>query len=169
MDPISTRPKQNVHAESSIGEDGMDVVFRSIKKKDEGTYTCSSDIESEKEQSFDLFVVQSIDFQTTPLRQSVRLGEKSHTLKCLVSGHPFPVVTWKAKGQNVRNTVGKTQDMNNKYEVDGTDLIINAIEKKDEGEYLCKAVQRVKINGITKYSDFREMVIDFRIERKIFY
>ena len=57
--------------------------------------------------------------------------------------------------------------MSAKYEVDGTDLLIRNLEKDDEGRYLCKAVQNV-INeeGVIKYSDFKDYVIELKIERK---
>ena len=55
------------------------------------------------------------------------------------------------------------------YEVDGTDLIIINMEREDEGSYLCKAVQNVVgEDGTIKYSDFKDLVIDLKIERKSF-
>ena len=54
-----------------------------------------------------------------------------------------------------------------KYEVHGTAILIRNLGKDDEGSYLCKAVQNV-INeeGVIKYSDFKDFVIQLKIERK---
>ena len=58
--------------------------------------------------------------------------------------------------------------MASKYEVDGTDLIIRNLEREDEGSYLCKAVQNVvNEEGVIKYSDFKDFIINLKIERKI--
>ena len=73
---------------------------------------------------------------------------------------------WRAKGQNIRNNP-EVSKITSKYEVDGTDLIIRNMEREDEGNYLCKAVQNVVgEDGTIKYSDFKDLVIDLKIERK---
>ena len=60
--------------------------------------------------------------------------------------------------------------MASKYEVDGTDLIIRNLEREDEGSYLCKAVQNVvNEEGVIKYSDFKDFIINLKIERKILF
>ena len=39
--------------------------------------------------------------------------------------------------------------------------------RDDEGSYLCKAVQNVvSEEGVIKYSDFKDFVINLKIERK---
>ena len=54
--------------------------------------------------------------------------------------------------------------------MDGTDLIIRNMEREDEGKYLCKAVQNVVGEDETiKYSDFKDLVINLKIERKFIY
>ena len=149
--------------EKSVKEDGLDLVFRSIKKTDEGRYTCQD--EQEQQTYFDMFVVQPIDFGATPAVQSVQVTEYQATLKCNVKGHPFPVVSWRAKGRNLRSQMEKS-GAGEKFWVDGTDLVIADITKQDEGSYLCKAVQTVEENDVVKYSDFQEKVITFKIERE---
>jgi hypothetical protein len=75
-------------------------------------------------------------------------------------------VTWRVKGQNIQSNP-EVSNINSKYEVDGTDLIIRNMEREDEGSYLCKAVQNVVgEDGTIKYSDFKDLVIDLKIERK---
>ena len=44
------------------------------------------------------------------------------------------------------------------------------MEREDEGKYLCKAVQNVVGEDETiKYSDFKDLVINLKIERKTFF
>ena len=75
-------------------------------------------------------------------------------------------MTWRAKGQNIRNDA-KVSNISSKYEVDGTDLIIRNMEREDEGKYLCKAVQNIiGEDGTIKYSEFKDLVINLKIERK---
>ena len=39
--------------------------------------------------------------------QMVKMNEASHRIRCGVSGLPFPSVTWRAKGQNIRQDPGR--------------------------------------------------------------
>ena len=83
-----------------------------------------------------------------------------------MTGLQFPTVTCRAKGQNIRNDA-KVSNISSKYEVDGTDLIIRNMEREDEGKYLCKAVQNIiGEDGTIKYSEFKDLVINLKIERK---
>ena len=114
----------------------------------------------------------------------VKMNEASHRIRCGVSGLPFPSVTWRAKGQNIRQDPGRkylvcqkifdcilcsglVTEVASKYEVDGTDLLIRNLNREDEGSYLCKAVQNVVgEEGVIKYSDFKDFVINLKIERE---
>ncbi|XP_023324649.1 neural cell adhesion molecule 1 [Eurytemora carolleeae] len=158
---ISAATGDRVHLEPSVGG-GIDLVFRSIEQDDQGRYTCS---QGEDTKFFDLVVVQPLDFNDTPPVQMVQLGNPNFRLKCRATGLPFPTITWKVKGKSIRNSFDNlNQDL--KYEMDGTDLLIRNIEKSDEGRYLCKAVQTVyDENNSVLYSDFRDNIIDLRIEQ----
>lgn len=163
---ISAQPQDRVHSERShMG--GLDLVFRSIRQGDEGEYTCLQHDRPQVNVKFSLVVVQPISFGDTPTTQMVKLEESSHRLHCGVSGMPFPSVTWRAKGQNIRQNPEVTEwQVDSKYEVDGTDLVIRNMEREDEGGYLCKAVQNVyDPSGSIQYSDFRDLVINLRIEQ----
>ena len=162
---VSTSPLDRVHVEPSVDKSGLLLVFRSIEMVDEGTFICEDEsgsflTESPFRAQFCLFAVQPIDFGQTATHQSVQIGPDSHRLICPVRGHPSPVITWKAKGQTFRKNSGE------KYELDGTDLIIRNINKNDEGSYLCKGVQTVLHQNLVQYSDFKDKVIQFKIERK---
>ena len=58
--------------------------------------------------------------------QMVKLNEANHRVSCGVTGLPFPSVTWRAKGQNIRNNPD-ISSVASKYEVDGTDLLIRSV------------------------------------------
>ena len=82
-----------------------------------------------------------------------------------MTGLPFPAVTWRAKGQIIRNDP-EVSNISGKYEVDGTDLIIRNMKKEDEGKYLCKAVQNIiGEDGTIKYSEFKDLIIHLKNER----
>ena len=59
----------------------------------------------------------------------VKLNEANHRVHCGVTGLPFPSVTWRAKGQNIRNNPD-ISSVASKYEVDGTDLLIRSVKLK---------------------------------------
>jgi len=161
---ISTQPQDRVHSER-VHKEGLDLVFRSVEQGDEGEYICIQTHKPSSQVQFDLVVVQPIDFGDTPTTQMVKLNEANHRITCGVTGLPFPSVTWRARGQNIRNNP-EVSHINSKYEVDGTDLIIRNMEREDEGKYLCKAVQNVVGEDETiKYSDFKDLVINLKIEQ----
>ena len=81
---------------------------------------------AEETVQFSLVVVQPISFGDTPRTQvylyisihiyniyiyistqMVKMNEASHRIRCGVSGLPFPSVTWRAKGQNIRQDPGR--------------------------------------------------------------
>ena len=163
--PISSLAQDRVHSEAGHGE-GLDLVFRSVAQGDEGEYICKDQANPANSLNFDLVIVQPISFGDTAVSQMVKLKEPQHRVTCGVSGLPFPTVTWRARGQNIRNNP-EVSSLGSKYEVDGTDLIIRNLQKEDEGSYLCKAVQNVvDEDGNIKYSDFKDFVINLKIERK---
>lgn len=160
---ISTVAGARVHTETRPG--ALDLVFRSIQQGDEGEYICSHANDPDSNVKFDLVVVQPISFGDTSHTQMVKLNEPNHRVHCGVTGLPFPSVTWRAKGQNIRNNPD-ISSVASKYEVDGTDLLIRNLGRDDEGSYLCKAVQNVvSEEGVIKYSDFKDFVINLKIEQ----
>jgi len=171
---ISAAPQDRVHSETSA--EGLDLVFRSIRQGDEGEYICLQDglRGAQAQVMFELLVVQPISFGDTPVTQTVKLDQPPHKISCGVSGLPFPSVSWRAKGQNIRHNNPDlsessqtwVQSADSKYSLDGTDLVIKNMQRDDEGSYLCKAVQNVQDKGgAIKYSDFRDLVIHLRIEQ----
>ena len=165
--PISSLAQDRVHSEAGHGEGLLDLVFRSVAQGDEGEYICQDQASPANSVNFDLVIVQPISFGETAESQMVKLKEPQHRVTCGVSGLPFPTVTWRARGQNIRNNPD-VSSLDSKYEVDGTDLIIRNLQKEDEGSYLCKAVQNVvDEEGNIKYSDFKDFVINLKIERKL--
>ena len=74
----------------------------------------------------------------------VKLNEANHRVHCGVTGLPFPSVTWRAKGQNIRNNPD-ISSVASKYEVDGTDLLIRSVKLKI---YIEKSIHLKLLNEI---------------------
>ncbi|KAG1940667.1 neural cell adhesion molecule, partial [Pimephales promelas] len=111
--------------------------IRSIKKTDEGDYTCEGRIMARGE--IDLRVIKvivnvlpSIRTRYTELNATADINQ-AVTLACYADGYPEPTVTW-ARGNIVLES-------NEKYSLneDGSELTIKDVNKLDEGDYQCIA------------------------------
>ncbi|XP_047661567.1 neural cell adhesion molecule 1a isoform X9 [Tachysurus fulvidraco] len=111
--------------------------IRSIKKSDEGNYTCEGRIMARGE--IDLRVIKviinvlpSIRTRHTQLNATADIGA-AVTLACYADGYPEPTVTW------MRNKVELVA--NEKYSLndDGSELTIKGVKKLDDGDYTCIA------------------------------
>ncbi|XP_060746511.1 neural cell adhesion molecule 1a isoform X1 [Tachysurus vachellii] len=111
--------------------------IRSIKKSDEGDYTCEGRIMARGE--IDLRVIKviinvlpSIRTRNTQLNATADIGA-AVTLACYADGYPEPIVTW------MRNKVELVA--NEKYSLndDGSELTIKGVKKLDDGDYTCIA------------------------------
>ena len=74
---ISSEPHEKVHSEPSVSEEGLDLVFRSVKQDYEGKYICAEKYNKSNSVSFDLVVVQPIDYGETPTTQMVKVWLKT--------------------------------------------------------------------------------------------
>ena len=61
---------------------------------------------------------------------------------------------------NVRGTIIRDGD-NDKYEVTPEGLVIKDVSQEDKGAYKCKAIQLDE-----DITDFQDMIIDLRVQRK---
>ncbi|KAG9460950.1 hypothetical protein GDO78_018611, partial [Eleutherodactylus coqui] len=68
------------------------------------------------------------------------------SLTCSVTGHPEPRVTWK-KGQQDVPLDGQKFTLSS----DGRRLSVTELEKSDEGEYTCHAINRLGEHNTTLY------------------
>ena len=85
-------------------------------------------------------------------------GSKRFTLKCKVSGNPKPRLTWNVRGKILRP--GDSDD-GGKYTVTPLGLVIVNVTQADKGAYKCKATQLDE-----DITDFQEMIIDLKVQRK---
>ncbi|XP_072449303.1 neural cell adhesion molecule 1a isoform X8 [Chiloscyllium punctatum] len=112
--------------------------IRRIKKTDEGTYRCEGIIAARGEIKFkDIRVIVNVPPSIHPRDMVVNAtahSGQSVTLTCDSDGFPQPEVTW------MRDDVVIEAD-GNKYIMneDGSELTINKISKRDDGDYICIA------------------------------
>ena len=77
-----------------------------------------------------------------------------------MSGNPKPRLTWNVRGKILRP--GDSDD-GGKYTVTPLGLVIVNVTQADKGAYKCKATQLDE-----DITDFQEMIIDLKVQRKIF-
>ncbi|XP_019952941.1 neural cell adhesion molecule 1a isoform X7 [Paralichthys olivaceus] len=111
--------------------------IRSIKKTDEGMYTCEARVMTRGEIDFRMIKVVINVLPTIRARQSevnatADIGS-SALLACDADGFPEPTVTW--AHNNVVLETGDKYSLNE----DGSELEIKDVTKVDEGEYTCIA------------------------------
>ncbi|XP_041030072.1 neural cell adhesion molecule 1-like isoform X18 [Carcharodon carcharias] len=112
--------------------------IRNIRKTDEGTYRCEGRIAARGEIKFkDIKVIvnvpPSIRARDIVVNATAHSGQ-SVTLACDADGFPEPQVTWK-RDDVVIEADGDKYIMNE----DGSELTINKIGKRDDGDYICIA------------------------------
>ncbi|XP_048471366.1 neural cell adhesion molecule 1a isoform X6 [Rhincodon typus] len=112
--------------------------IRHIKKTDEGTYRCEGIIAARGEIKFkDIRVIVNVPPSIHPRDMVVNATAHSGqpvTLVCDSDGFPQPEVTW-MRDDVVIEADGDKYIMNE----DGSELTINKISKRDDGDYICIA------------------------------
>ncbi|XP_060702956.1 neural cell adhesion molecule 1-like isoform X8 [Hemiscyllium ocellatum] len=112
--------------------------IRRIKKTDEGTYRCEGIIAARGEIKFkDIRVIVNVPPSIHPRDMVVNAtahSGQSVTLTCDSDGFPQPEVTW-MRDDVVIEADGDKYIMNE----DGSELTINKISKRDDGDYICIA------------------------------
>ena len=78
-----------------------------------------------------------------------------------MSGNPKPRLTWNVRGKILRP--GDSDD-GGKYTVTPLGLVIVNVTQADKGAYKCKATQLDE-----DITDFQEMIIDLKVQRKYFF
>ncbi|XP_059495023.1 neural cell adhesion molecule 1 isoform X14 [Stegostoma tigrinum] len=112
--------------------------IRHIKKTDEGTYRCEGIIAARGEIKFkDIRVIVNVPPSIQPRDMVVNATAHSGqpvSLVCDSDGFPQPEVTW-MRDDVVIEADGDKYIMNE----DGSELTINKISKRDDGDYICIA------------------------------
>uniref|UniRef100_A0A3B4FWD3 Neural cell adhesion molecule 1-like n=1 Tax=Pundamilia nyererei TaxID=303518 RepID=A0A3B4FWD3_9CICH len=111
--------------------------IRSIKKTDEGNYTCEARVMARGEIDFKTMkvivnVLPSIRVRHPEVNATADVG-KSALLACDADGFPEPTVTWAHNGVVLED--GDKYSLNE----DGSELLIKHVTKVDEGDYTCIA------------------------------
>ncbi|XP_063341306.1 neural cell adhesion molecule 1a isoform X6 [Pelmatolapia mariae] len=111
--------------------------IRSIKKTDEGTYTCEARVMARGEIDFKTMkvivnVLPTIRVRHPEVNATADVG-KSALLACDADGFPEPTVTWAHNGVVLED--GDKYSLNE----DGSELLIKHVTKVDEGDYTCIA------------------------------
>ncbi|XP_039629569.1 neural cell adhesion molecule 1 isoform X2 [Polypterus senegalus] len=109
-----------------------------IRKTDSGTYTCKAQIKQRNEElSRDFSVVVNVPptAQIQKEKNIIAGPNKNLTLICLVNGNPKPTITWKRNEKPLMMDTSKYS-----FNSDKSELNIRGIEKSDEGNYTCVAV-----------------------------
>ncbi|MEE6482109.1 hypothetical protein FKM82_013151 [Ascaphus truei] len=111
-----------------------------IQLSDAGTYSCLAYIQERQEAeyknvSITVNAAPAVQFQND-CQNATSVSNTS--LVCQVTGHPRPTVTWK-RGTELVEHDGQKYILS----VDGRELSILQVDKSDEGEYTCNAINRL--------------------------
>ncbi|XP_041648327.1 neural cell adhesion molecule 1 [Cheilinus undulatus] len=121
------------------------LLIKNVTRGDAGTYTCKAQIKGRTvSKELTISVVVNIH-PTVFLREEVKKvmagPETNVTLRCSVSGHPRPNVTW---------TMPTIFDSSHHhFESENTILTITSVTRADYGEYVCTAKNKISENSAT--------------------
>ncbi|VDI80368.1 protein-methionine sulfoxide oxidase MICAL [Mytilus galloprovincialis] len=126
-----------------------------FKKDDEGLYVCSATNEAGVGLSNEsqLIYIEKPKVKISPDKQSVVRGN-DQTLTCFVSGIPQPIVSWMRENNGEETLLILSPEKYTGGNVECPSLTITNFKKKDEGKYVCKAMNEAG-EGISNYSSLQ--------------
>ncbi|KAM8900097.1 neural cell adhesion molecule 1a isoform 2-T2 [Spinachia spinachia] len=159
-EPIVTWAHNNVVLETgdkyTVSDDGSELLIKSVKKVDEGDYTCIAKNkagEKSEEVSLNVFVRPRITYLNN---QTASEFEEQVTLTCEASGDPTPAISWSF--QNRVFTEGE-QSLDRNIVVRSharvSSLTLKNILFTYAGEYLCTATNSIGQDNEHMYLEVR--------------
>ncbi|XP_028837173.1 neural cell adhesion molecule 1 isoform X1 [Denticeps clupeoides] len=126
--------------------------IRKIERDDEGSYSCKATITGRPVSDMRNISVVVNAPPTVKIHEEVKRvlagPEMTVTMTCLVSGAPQPVISW---------TFPITADLSQfQYNSDKSELKINTVDRRFNGEYICTAKNKISEKSATIMLDVSE-------------
>ncbi|KAJ7996950.1 hypothetical protein DPEC_G00223840 [Dallia pectoralis] len=159
-EPTVTWARNDVVIESddkyTLNEDGSELIIKSVKKVDEGDYTCiarNKAGEKEEEVSLNVFVQPKITYL---VNQTASELEDQITLTCEASGDPTPTITW-SSGRRAFTEGEQSLDGNVvvRSHARVSSLTLKYVQFTDAGPYFCTAHNPIGRDQKTMYLEVR--------------
>ncbi|CAB4006860.1 vascular endothelial growth factor receptor 2-like, partial [Paramuricea clavata] len=149
-------PRMKVDNSSSNGTVYNTLHITNVNVTDAGKYQCFGEFDGISEAAEIQLKVRELNAPSVSLKNLTRKQSSSFLVRCNVSGHPKPRITWKKDGEmlKVRGSVQGTDDcksrLQGRYMLPNEDknhatvlVICKADYKKDLGQFSCTAHNRL--------------------------
>ncbi|XP_077560088.1 cell adhesion molecule Dscam1-like isoform X1 [Haemaphysalis longicornis] len=140
-----SKTQLNIH-ESSLGDLGSNLVFNEVGRAHNGRYTCVA----ENDGGITNHTAELVVF--VPPKWKIEPSDKSSivrsrvTFDCQAEGHPPPLIRWKiALGDDAGKAFKSIISNYHMQMFENGSLIINDVEPKDAGKYLCEATNGIGV------------------------
>ncbi|CAN7984984.1 unnamed protein product, partial [Ixodes hexagonus] len=141
-----SKTQLNIH-EASLGDLGSNLVFNEVGRAHNGRYTCVAENDGGiTNHTAELVVFVPPKWKIEPSDKSSIVGSRV-TFDCQADGHPAPLIRWKiALGEMAFPLSFKSIISNYHMQMfENGSLIINDVEPKDGGKYLCEATNGIGV------------------------
>ncbi|KAM8900100.1 neural cell adhesion molecule 1a isoform 5-T5 [Spinachia spinachia] len=169
-EPIVTWAHNNVVLETgdkyTVSDDGSELLIKSVKKVDEGDYTCIAKNkagEKSEEVSLNVFVRPRITYLNN---QTASEFEEQVTLTCEASGDPTPAISWSFQNRVFTEGEQASWTRPDKYESLDRNIVVRSHARVSSltlknilftyaGEYLCTATNSIGQDNEHMYLEVR--------------
>ncbi|CAN8004178.1 unnamed protein product [Ixodes pacificus] len=140
-----SKTQLNIH-EASLGDLGSNLVFNEVGRAHNGRYTCVAENDGGiTNHTAELVVFVPPKWKIEPSDKSSIVGSRV-TFDCQADGHPAPLIRWKiALGDDPGKTFKSIISNYHMQMFENGSLIINDVEPKDGGKYLCEATNGIGV------------------------